>query len=40
MIGNGIAVRIAADRGEPLLDASGFAGVADVDFFDQRVSLF
>jgi len=39
MIGNRVAVRIPANRGEPLLDAGGFTGVAGVDFFDQRVSL-
>src|SRR5499433_4333680 len=39
MIGNGVAVRIAADLGERPLHAGGSGGLADVDFLDQRVSL-
>src|SRR5262249_18197188 len=39
MIGNRIAVRIAADLDELLLHAGGFGWLADVDFLDQRVSL-
>ena len=39
MIGNGVAVRIAAVLDDPPLHASGFAGLADVDFLDKRVSF-